>query len=458
MIGIKDPGMNKLLIIGGSDAGISAALRAKEIDPAVEVTMIVADQFPNFSICGLPFYISGETPDWRQLAHRTIAEIEEKGIRLMLGHFVEAIDPAKKTILAKDPDGKMLSVEYDKLLIGTGAVSTRPDIKGIDLPGVFLLRWMRDSFALKQYLNENAPATAVVIGGGYIGMEMADAFTHLGMKVAVIEYADTVLTTVDPGLGIKVRETLERNGVTVVTGMPVSGIEKHGEQLQVLGSSGFRTEADVVLVAAGARPNVDLAKSAGVDIGSFGAIRVNNRMETKVPDIFAAGDCVETWHHILKKYAYMPLGTTAHKQGRIAGENAVGGNAVFKGSLGTQTVKIFDLIAARTGLRDSEAKTAGFDPVTTDCVISDHKAYYPGSKPLHIRITGDRKPQRILGAQILGYYGTEVSKRVDILAAAIFNEMKMDEISDLDLTYTPPLSSPWDPVQTAAQEWLKKII
>jgi NADPH-dependent 2,4-dienoyl-CoA reductase/sulfur reductase-like enzyme len=450
--------MDRLLIVGGSDAGISAALRAKEIDPAVDVTMIVADQFPNFSICGLPFYISGETPDWRQLAHRTIAEIEEKGIRLMLGYFVETIDPAKRTIHAKDPDGKMLSLEYDNLIIGTGAISTRPSIRGIDLPGVFLLRWMGDSFILKQYLNEKAPASAVVIGGGYIGMEMADAFTHLGMKVTVIEYADTVLTTVDPVLGIKVRETLEKNGVKVVTRMPVSEIEKHGEQLQVLGSSGFRTETDVVLVAAGAGPNVHLAKSGGVDIGSFGAIRVNNRMETNVPNIFAAGDCVETWHHILKKHVYMPLGTTAHKQGRIAGENAVGGNAVFKGSLGTQAVKIFDLIAACTGLRDSEAKAAGFDPVTIDCVAPDHKAYYPRAKPLYIRITGDRKTRRILGAQILGYYRTEVSKRVDILAAAIFNEMRMEEISDLDLAYTPPLSSPWDPVQTAAQTWLNSVV
>ncbi|HVN71299.1 MAG TPA: FAD-dependent oxidoreductase [Desulfomonilia bacterium] len=450
--------MMNLLIVGGSDAGISAALRAKEIDPVVAVTMIVADRFPNFSICGLPFYVSGETTDWRQLAHRTIAEIEEKGIRLMLGHFVDTIDAAKQVIVARDPDGKMLSLEYDKLMIGTGAVSTRPSMEGIDLPGVFLLRWMEDSLALKHYLDENKPTSAIVIGGGYIGMEMADAFTHLGMNVTVIEYADTVLTTVDPELGIKVRETLERNGVKVVTGMPVSAIERNGEQLNVLGSNGFCAKADTVLVAAGARPNVSLAKSAGVDIGDFGAIRVNGRMETNVANIFAAGDCVETWHHILEKYVYLPLGTTAHKQGRVAGENTVGGSATFKGSLGTQVVKIFDLVAARTGLRDTEAKAAGFDPLTVDHEAWDHKVYYPGAKRMHIRITGDRRnSQRLLGVQILGNYGTEISKRVDVLAAAIFNGMKMDEISDLDLTYTPPLSSPWDPVQTAAQEWMKNL-
>ena len=375
----------------------------------------------------------------------------------MLGHFVDAIDPVKQIILVKDPNGKRLSMEYDKLMIGTGAVSTRPKIKGIELPGVFLMRWMEDSFALKHYLDEKKPASAIVIGGGYIGMEMSDAFTHLGMNVTVIEYADTVLTTIDPELGIKVQEALERNGVKVVTGMPVSSIERNGEQLNVLGSNGFSIKADVVLVAAGARANVSLAKSAGVDIGAFGAIRVNNRMETNISNIFAAGDCVETWHHILGRYVYMPLGTTSHKQGRVAGENAVSGKAVFKGSLGTQVVKIFDLVAARTGLRDSEATAAGYDSLTVDYEAWDHKVYYPGAKPLHIRITGDRNTQRLLGVQILGHYGTEISKRVDVLAAAIFNEMKMDEISDLDLTYTPPLSSPWDPVQTAAQEWLEKI-
>ena len=178
-------------------------------------------------------------------------------------------------------------------------------------------------------------------------------------------------------------------------------------------------------------------------------------METNVQDIYAAGDCAETWHLILEKYVYMPLGTTAHKQGRVAGENAAGGAALFKGSLGTQVVKIFDLVAARTGLRDNEAQAAGYDPLTIDVETWDHKVYYPGAKHLRIRITGDRKTQKLLGVQIIGHHGSEISKRVDVIAAALFNDMKMDELSDLDLTYTPPLSSPWDPLQLASQEWLR---
>jgi len=448
--------MKKILIIGGSDAGISAGLRAREVDPSIDVAMVVADRFPNYSICGLPFYISGETPDRRLLAHRSADELREKDIRLLLEHWAMAINPANQSVMIRTPEEDTLSLEYDELIIATGAVSIRPDIPGMDLPGVFLLRWMGDGIILKDYLDQEKPGSAVVIGGGYIGLEMADSFTRRGMRVTVVEYADTVLTTVDPELGIQVRDNLERHGVQVATGTPVSAVERIGERLLVMGAQDFSMETDIVLVTAGARPNVTLAAAAGVDIGGFGAIRVNSRMETGVPHIFAAGDCVQTWHRVLKRYGYMPLGTTAHKQGRVAGENAAGGEAVFQGSIGTQVVKIFDLVAARTGLKDAEAKTAGFDPLTVGCETWDHKVYYPGAGRLHIRMTGDRATGRLLGAQILGQYGSEISKRIDILAAAIFNEMNMDAIGGLDLSYTPPLSSPWDPVQAAAQEWSQR--
>jgi len=274
------------------------------------------------------------------------------------------------------------------------------------------------------------------------------------MSVTVLEYAEEILTTLDPELGVKVREKLGRHGVQVITGTDVSRIEISGKHLKVIGVKGFPVEADIVLIAAGVRPNEALAASAGVGIDASGAVRVSRRMETNVPHIFAAGDCVQTWHRVLKRYGYMPLGTTAHRQGCVAGENAAGGDARFQGSLGTQAVKIFDLVAARTGLRDSDARSAGFDPMTIDHETWDRKVYYPGAGRLNIRMTGDRGTGRLLGAQILGPYGCEVSKRVDILAAAIFNEMKMDEIGDIDLSYTPPLSSPWDPVQAAAREWL----
>jgi NADPH-dependent 2,4-dienoyl-CoA reductase/sulfur reductase-like enzyme len=448
---------NLLLIIGGSDAGISAALRAREIDPSVEPTLVVADSYPNFSICGLPFYLSGEVPDWRNLAHRTRDEIEQAGIRLLLNHSATAIDAERKIVQVVDAGGQESQLPYDRLVIGTGAESIKPNIKGIDLPGVFLLRWMDDSFAFQKRLTESHPKSALIVGGGYIGMEMADALSLRGLSVTVVEFAETVLTAVDEPLGKQVAAELERHGVTVATGIGIESIEPHGKSLIVHGTQGFRASADLVLVAVGCRPSATLAAGAGIDTGLKGAIKVDRRMQTNVPEIYAAGDCVETWHHILNRYTYLPLGTTAHKQGRVAGENAVGGNREYAGSLGTQAVKIFDLVAARTGIRDIEAREGEFNPFTDHFETWDHKAYYPGAEKMSIRITGDRTTERLLGAQILGHRKTEVSKRVDIFAAALFNNMTVEQLSDLDLSYTPPLSSPWDPVQMAAQAWVKKL-
>ncbi len=449
--------MAHLVIIGGSDAGISAALRARELDPSIEPTLVVADSYPNFSICGLPFYLSGEVSDWRSLAHRTRDEIEEAGIRLLLDHCAKAIDLNRKIVRIADTGGQTSELSYDRLIIATGAESIKPDIKGIDLPGVFLLRWMGDSFAVHKWITEHKPQSAFIVGGGYIGMEMADALSLRGLSVTVVEFAETVLTTVDRPLGEKVATELERRSVNVATGVGIESIETEGKCLAVKGTKGFSARADLVLVAVGCRPSTTLAAGAGIQTGIRGAIKVNRRMQTNVPHIYAAGDCAETWHNLLNRNTYLPLGTTAHKQGRIAGENAVGGNREFAGSLGTQAVKIFDLVAARTGLRDSEAQEAGLDPFTDQFETWDHKVYYPGAEKMIVRITGDRTTGRLLGAQILGHRKSEVSKRIDIFAAALFNNLTVEQLSDLDLSYTPPLSSPWDPIQMASQAWFKKL-
>ena len=445
--------MKNLLIIGGSDAGTSAALRARELDPSVSVTMVVADRFPNFSICGLPFYLSAEVQDWHSLAHRTASEIEGKGVGLLLDHKAESIDPAGKTVRVSASGGKQFELAYDSLLVGTGAVSAKPPIAGTDLPGVFFLRWMRDGFALQDYLSEGKVENAVVTGGGYIGMEMADALARRGVRTTVIEFADTVLATMDADLGGLVAGELERNGVSVVTKTAVREISRHKDKLMVKCSRGLEIPADLVIVAAGAKPNAALLQSAGAETGASGAVKVDRMMRTSLPDVFSAGDCVETWHRVLERHTYLPLGTTAHKQGRIAGENMVGGKALFQGSLGTQAVKIFDLVAARTGLRDGDAREAGFQPVTKRFEAWDHKAYYPGAHKLIVCITGDWMTGRLLGAQIIGHKTSEVSKRIDILASALYHGMKVSELEHMDLSYTPPLSSPWDPVQMAAQAW-----
>jgi len=449
--------MTRLLIIGGSDAGIAAALRAREIDPGAAVTVVVADAFPNYSICGLPFYLSGEVPDWRALAHRTAEEIGMAGIDLLPEHTARAIDPVGKTVAVGDPAGRMRSLPYDRLVIATGAVPVRPPIAGIDLPGIHLLHSMEDGFRLRRYLDERAPRSAVIVGTGYIGLEMADALTRHGIAVTVLKRGQVVLSaTVDATLAAAVEEELQRHEVELRSGVAVEAIETTAAGLLVVGTSGLRQETDLVLVAVGTRPASELAAAAGVATGVRGAIRVNRRMETNLPDVYAAGDCGETWHRVTGQNVYLPLGTTAHKQGRVAGENAVGGQREFAGSLGTQVVKVFDLAITRTGLRDQEATAAGFAPLTVESKAWDHKAYYPGAHEIVMRITGDRRTGQLLGAQLVGHWQAQVAKRVDILAAALFHGMKVEELNDLDLSYTPPLGSPWDVVQAGAQAWVRQ--
>lgn len=447
----------KLVIIGGSDAGISAGLRAKELDPGCEVTIVVADRFPNYSICGLPFYLSGEVQDWRALAHRTIEDIAGAGIVLLLDHTAQSIDSVNHRISIVDDSGYTRHLLYDRLIIGTGATSVHPPIVGLNLPGVYLLRFMADAFAVHEHLETRAPRSAVIIGGGYIGMEMADALTRRGLAVTVVEHATSVLKTVDPSFGALVSAELQRHGISVETDVRVERIDQKETQLQVVGSNQFHTRTDLVLVGVGVEPNVELALAAGIEGGERGAIRVTRRMETNLPDIYAAGDCVETWHRLLDRVTYSPLGSTAHKQGRIAGENAVGGTREFAGTLGTQVVRVFDLVIARTGLRDAEAAQAGFDPYTIESTTWDHKVYYPEAHEMRIRVTGDRKTGRLLGAQMIGHVHSEIAKRIDVFATALFHGMRVEELNDLDLSYTPPLSSPWDPVQMSAQTWMKAL-
>jgi NADPH-dependent 2,4-dienoyl-CoA reductase/sulfur reductase-like enzyme len=455
-----------LVMIGGSDAGISAALRAREIEPGAEVSVVVADTYPNFSICGIPYYVSGEVTHWRKLAHRTTADLEATGMSLRLDTTARRIDVGGRKLLVTTSKGHEELVAYDKLVVGTGAVPVRPPIGGLDAlgpdDGVHLLHSMGDTFAVMRTLEGKTPATAVIVGAGYIGLEMADALTTRGLHVIQMEQLPEVLPTVDPALGQLVHAQLADHGAEVLTGTTVRQITGTGGQ-----GGGLRVEATaadgtavtrpagMVLVVVGVRPDTSLAASAGATLGARGAIAVDRGMRTNLPDVFAAGDCVVTHHRLLGE-TYLPLGTTAHKQGRVAGENALGGNREFAGSLGTQVVKIFDQAAARTGLRGHEAAAAGYDPVSVQFEADDHKAYYPGSHRITMRFTGDRTTGRLLGVQLFGHRHAEIAKRIDIAATAIFHSMTVDGLSELDLSYTPPLGSPWDAIQMGAQAWLRE--
>jgi NADPH-dependent 2,4-dienoyl-CoA reductase/sulfur reductase-like enzyme len=377
--------------------------------------------------------------------------------------------PGRKLLITSAGRGEEL-LGYDKLVVGTGAVPVRPPIRGLAGPGalgpaegVHLLHSMGDTFAVMATLQQAAPARAVIVGGGYVGLEMADALTVRGLAVTQMEQLGEVLPTVDPELGALVHAELAARGVEVLTGTTVQAISKappgqagrlHVQAATAKGTAITRA-ADMVLVVTGVRPETSLAADAGATLGPRGAIAVDPMMRTNLPDVFAAGDCVIT-HHRLLGVTYLPLGTTAHKQGRVAGENALGGTREFAGSLGTQVVKIFDQAAARTGLRDHEAATAGFDPCTVETQTDDHKAYYPGSHRITMRVTGDRGTGRLLGLQLFGHKNAEIAKRIDIAATAIYHGMTVDAVSDLDLSYTPPLGSPWEAVQMGAQAWVRE--
>jgi NADPH-dependent 2,4-dienoyl-CoA reductase/sulfur reductase-like enzyme len=457
-----------IVAIGGSDAGISAALRARELDPTTNVTVVVADAYPNFSICGIPYYVSGEVTHWTNLAHRTAADLAATGMRVLTDTSATRINVDEHTLDILDSTGAPQQLSYDALIVGTGAISARPPISGLSGAdalgpddGVHLLHSMGDTFAVMDSLQQRNPATAAIVGAGYIGLEMAEALTTRGIRVTQIEALPEVLPTVDPELGALVHTELERNGVEVLTETAVTAISRADSgALTVTASRDGQTisrTVDFVLVVVGVRPDSELAADAGADLGVKAAIVVNEAMRTNLPDIFAAGDCVHT-HHRLLGITWLPLGTTAHKQGRVAGENAVGGHAHFAGSLGTQVVKVFDLVAARTGLRGHEALSAnrGWTPVTSQSNPDDHKAYYPGATPINIRITGDQHSGRLLGAQLVGHRSAEVAKRVDTYATALFHKMTVDGLSALDLSYTPPLGSPWDATQMAAQTWVRE--
>ncbi len=342
------------------------------------------------------------------------------------------IDVQGRMLHVVDASGGVDKIAYDQLVVGTGAVSARPPIKGLEgdgalgsADGVHLLHSMGDTFELMPTIEDLQPASAVIVGAGYIGLEMAEGLSARGLRVTQFEQLPEVLPTVDPSLGARVRSELTSHDIVVRTSTTVRRIAmaphgSHGRiQVDATNVSGGRTStyADIVLVVVGVRPDTALAASAGAELGIGGAISVTPTMRTNLDCVFAAGDCVVT-HHRLMGLTYLPLGTTAHKQGRVAGENALGGSREFAGSLGTQVVKVFDMVASRTGLRDHEALAAGFDPVTVESEADDHKAYYPGSHRITMRYTGDRTTGRLLGVQLFGHRHAEVAKRIDIAATA----------------------------------------
>jgi NADPH-dependent 2,4-dienoyl-CoA reductase/sulfur reductase-like enzyme len=448
--------MKKIIIIGGSDVGIITGLRIRELDKNMDVSIISSNHFPNFSICGIPFYIGGEIKNYKDLAHRTADEIRATGLKLYLDSTVTNVDPVNKQVSFFDSDGKAGLFAYDNLVLGTGAKSIRPDIPGLELPGIFVLRWIDGAIAIDSFIKEKKPIEAVIIGGGYIGLEITEALIRRGIKVKVIEFFDHILTTVDREFGEIVKKVLEEKGAQIFTGRKVEKITNEDGRLQIHATPDLTIAADMAIVAVGVLPETSLAKRMGIETGIKGAITVSRNMETSIQNIYAGGDCTESMHAVTKKPVYIALGSSAHKHGRIIGENICGLKNEYPGTLGTQSIKLFNTVIARTGFNDQEAMEAGFQPLTIDFETWDHKVYYQPAYIIRIRFTADRKTETILGCQIIGSIKAEISKRIDIIAVSIYKGVTVPEFVQLDLSYTPPLSSPWDPVQMAASVWLNK--
>ena len=438
----------KLVVIGGVAAGMSAAARAKRRNKELQITVYEKSGYVSYGACGLPYFIKGDIPIAEKLVVRTPEQFAKQGIRALVHHEVIDVDVVERTVTVKNLEtGEVFQDAWDELLITTGAVAVKPPIPGLDLPGIFTLRTVEDGIAIKEWIAKKHPWQAVVVGGGYIGLEMAEALAANGMYVDVVEMLPQVLPNMDADMAALVAEELARHGVTVHLDSPVRGFEGDGRVARVV--AGDKTlEADIVLFSVGARANIPLAEKAGVAIGETGAIAVDDHQRTTVPHVWAAGDVAEAWHRVLNKPAYIPLGTTANKQGRVAGTNIAGGDAAFGGIVGTAVVKVFDLEVARTGLSEREAQQAGFDAASVTIKAPARAHYMPTHPPIHVKLVFEKGTKKLLGGQMVGEEG--VSKRIDVIAAALHNGWTVYDLTQLDLSYAPPFAPVWDPILVAA--------
>ncbi len=438
-----------MVIVGGVAAGTKAASRARRLDPEMEITVYQEEPEPSISECGLPYYLSGVVERREDLVARTPEQFAEKDIDVRVRHRVENIDPEIRKLSVRRVEGnETFEDAYHRLIIATGARAVLPRLPGADLDGVFRLRFLTDSDEVRRYIEERSPKRAAVVGGGYIGLEVAENLCRLGMEVALIEGEDRVALAYGPEIAERVEEHLKENGVCVFTGSEVEEFTGEG-RVQGVRFGGEELEADLVVVGVGIEPRAELAGEAGVELGDSGAIRVDKHMKTNLPDVWAAGDCVETVNLVSGEPAWVPLGDTANQMGRVAGTNAVTGEETlaFPGILGTGIFKVFDLGVGKTGLSEEEAEEAGFESLSAAIETTDRASYYPGVGKVFIKLISDRSTGRLIGAEAAGY---GAAKLTDICATAIWGKLSYPDLVNLDLAYAPPYGPALSPVIQAA--------
>lgn len=439
----------KIVIVGGVAGGATAAARIRRLDENAEIIVFERSGYISYANCGLPYYIGDVITEPEALTLQTPESFFTRfRVTMKVRHEVTALHPDRKTVSVKNLEtGEEFEESYDKLILSPGAKPTQPRLPGVGLEKLFTLRTVEDTFRIKEYINTRHPKSAVLAGGGFIGLELAENLRELGMDVTIVQRPKQLMNPFDPDMASFIHSEMRRHGIRLALGHTVEGFEEKDGGVDVLLKDEAPLHADMVVLAIGVTPDTALAKEAGLELGIKGSIVVNDRMETSVPDIYAAGDAVQVKHYVTGQDALISLAGPANKQGRIIADNICGGDSRYQGSQGSSVIKVFDMTAATTGINETNAKKAGLD---TDKVIlspMSHAGYYPGGKVMTMKVVFEKETYRLLGAQIVGYEG--VDKRIDVLATAIHAGMKATELKNLDLAYAPPYSSAKDPVNMA---------
>mgnify|MGYP005634877279 CR=1 FL=1 len=443
----------KIVIIGAHAAGTDAASAARKTDRSAEITLITSQNVAGYSPCGIPFVLGGHISSFEELVVFPPSYYQMMKIDLRLETTAKKINVEDKTVEIEDKNGKSETLQYDSLILATGAYPFVPPIKGREKKGVFTLRTLEDGKRINQALEK--AKSAVVIGAGLIGLEAAVSFIERGLKTTVVELLPQVLPAMlDRDMARLVQKNLEEKGLSIITGKGVDEIlgDDHVSGVSVAGEE---IPADLVIVATGVRPNVQLAKDAGIKIGETGGIKTNMRMETSVKDVYAAGDCAESVNMITKRPMLSQLGTTAVRQGKVAGINAAGGYAVFMGCLGSAITRLFDLEIGATGLTEFAAGRVGIETVAGSITSKTRADYYPGGKSIRVKIIVDKDTERIIGGQIVG--GEEVTQRINALSFAIQKQMTVRDLAKADTCYAPPVNETWEPMVLAAEIALRRL-
>lgn len=439
----------KVVIVGGVAGGATAAARIRRLDEQAEIVVFERSGYVSYANCGLPYYIGGIIEDPEELTLQTPESFFARfRITMKVRHEVTAIHPDRRTVTVRDLEaGTEFEEAYDKLLLSPGAKPTQPRLPGAGLDNLFTLRTVEDTLRIREYIDQNQPRSAVLAGGGFISLELAENLRELGMEVTIVQRPRQLMHPFDPDMAALIHSEARRHGVRLALGHTVEGFEAKDGGVDVLLQDGPPLHADLVVMAIGVTPDTALARAAGLELGLKGSIVVNDRMETSVPDIYAVGDAVQVKHFVTGRDTLIALAGPANKQGRIAADNICGGDSRYTGSQGSSVLKVFDMTAAVTGLNETNARAAG---LAADAVVlspMSHAGYYPGGRVMTMKVVFERETGRLLGGQIVGYEG--VDKRIDVLATAIRAGMTAVELKDLDLAYAPPYSSAKDPVNMA---------